>query len=321
MPANRYKYDPATCRYEPYRITGTLWWKKFAVFITLSLVISTIGFFITVKHFQSLTELKLEDENNRLKISWNMMHMRIVNARKKLEALIEKDDKTYRVILDTEPLAEPIREAGFGGSEKFDARAVGQYPYILSDFRAIEKLQRQSQVELQSYGQLETILDQKLLAWAARPAIQPLSNEDLKRLHLTYGMRPHPILSILREHKGLDFAADHGAPVYATGDGVISNAYFSGSYGNVIFVKHESEYESRYAHLSKFAVGVGDKVKRGQLIGYVGNTGYSVAPHLHYEILYKGAHVNPIHFFQRNLSNVEYQKLIELGSENAISLD
>jgi murein DD-endopeptidase MepM/ murein hydrolase activator NlpD len=321
MAANRFKYNPATCRYEPHRIRGPLWWKKFAVFMLLSFLLALAGFFITVKHFQTLHELTLDDQNNRLRISWNIMHKRILIAREKLAGLVEKDDKNYRVILDTEPLAPPIREAGFGGSEKFDVRSISQYPYILNDFRSIEKLQRQAEVELQSYAELEEILDQKMLSWAARPAIQPISNGDLKRLHLTFGLRPHPLLAIVREHKGLDFAADLGAPVYATGDGVVAMAYFSGSYGNVIFVAHESDYESRYAHLSKFAVGVGEKVKRGQLIGYVGNTGYSVAPHLHYEILYKGQHVNPIHFFQRNLSNEEYQKLIEVGSENVISLD
>jgi murein DD-endopeptidase MepM/ murein hydrolase activator NlpD len=321
MPVNRFKYNPATCKYEPYRIEGTLWWKKFAVFMLLSLVIALGGFVFTVKHFQTVNEATLEEHNSNLKTAWNMMHGRITRARTTLKSLIEKDDKNYRVILDSEPLAQPIREAGFGGREKFDARVLGRFPYILDDFVALEKLQRQASVEFQSYTELEEILDQKLHSWAARPAIQPVSNPDLKRLHLTYGTREHPIFKIIREHKGLDFAAEHGTPVYATGDGEVRMAYFSGSYGKVIFVDHGSDYESRYAHLSRFAVGVGEKVKRGQLIGYVGNTGYSVAPHLHYEILYKGKHVNPISFFQRNLSNEEYQKLIELGSENTISLD
>jgi murein DD-endopeptidase MepM/ murein hydrolase activator NlpD len=123
------------------------------------------------------------------------------------------------------------------------------------------------------------------------------------------------------EHKGLDFSAAHGTPVYATGDGEVKLAYFSSTYGNVIYLDHGYNYETRYAHLSNYAVKPGDKVKRGQIIGYVGDTGTSVGPHLHYEVLYGGQHVNPINFFQRDLSNEEYQKLIDAGSKNSNSLD
>jgi murein DD-endopeptidase MepM/ murein hydrolase activator NlpD len=123
------------------------------------------------------------------------------------------------------------------------------------------------------------------------------------------------------DHKGLDFTAPKGSPVYATGDGRVSMAYFSGSYGNVIYIDHGFDYETRYAHLYKFNVRPGQFVKRGELIGYVGNTGISVSPHLHYEVFYKGQAVNPIHFFQRDLSNQEYLKLIQTAGKSESSLD
>jgi murein DD-endopeptidase MepM/ murein hydrolase activator NlpD len=140
-------------------------------------------------------------------------------------------------------------------------------------------------------------------------------------LHMTYGARLHPIFHVYLDHKGLDFAASQGTPVYATGDGRITMAYFSGSYGNVIYLDHGHHYETRYAHLSGFAIKSGERVKRGQIIGYVGSTGNSVSAHLHYEVLYKGQHTNPINFFQRDLNNKEYEKLIEIGSQQNHPLD
>jgi murein DD-endopeptidase MepM/ murein hydrolase activator NlpD len=321
MAGAKYKYNPSTCRYEPYQIKGNVLRRQIGAFVLLSFSLAALGYVFVTLHFSTIDEFLLEQENSKLKIAWAAVHQKIESAQKRLLELIDKDDHNYRVILDSEPLPSSIREAGIGGSEKYDVRTLSEYPYLLNDFRLIEKIKHQSEIELQSYNELQKILDVKVQSWAARPAIQPVSNPELKKLHLTYGQREHPIFKVLREHKGLDFAADHGTPVYATGDGVVAMAYFSGSYGNVIYLDHQFDYESRYAHLSTFAVTPGEKVKRGQLIGYVGNTGYSVAPHLHYEVLYKGNHVNPINFFQRDVNYPEYQKLIELGSENTISLD
>ena len=159
------------------------------------------------------------------------------------------------------------------------------------------------------------------MMWAARPAIQPVSNKTLTHLHSTFGERLHPLLGYVRDHKGLDFTADTGTPVYATGDGVIKTAYFSGSFGNVIFIDHSFGYETRYAHLSRFNVTRGQRIKRGDIIGFVGSTGLSGGPHLHYEVLYKGLQINPINFFQRDLSNKEYEKLVEEGSKYREPLD
>ena len=156
--------------------------------------------------------------------------------------------------------------------------------------------------------------------WASRPAIQPINNKDLKQLHTIFGMRMHPILGYVRPHNGLDFTAPHGSPVYATGDAVVMYTGFS-TYGNVIYLDHGFGFETRYAHLTRYVVEPGQVIKRGQIIGYVGNTGLSAAPHLHYEVHYKNVAINPINFFQRDLSNKEYEKLIELGSKSTTSLD
>jgi len=317
----KYKYDPVTCRYEPFKIKGKALRNQILIFLFVAFTMAVAGYYYSIQYFESFDEMLLSEKNQKLKIQWNILHDKIEKANLSLAGIIEKDDNNYRVILDSNPLAPSIREAGIGGSEKINLKPILAYPYIVTDYNALHTLNHKLDIEIQSFNELEKILNGKITAWATRPAIQPISNSDLQTLHLTYGARFHPIFKVWKDHKGLDFAAPSGAPVYATGDGKINATYYSESYGNVIYVDHGYDFETRYAHLSGFAVTPGEIVKRGQLIGYVGTTGHSVAPHLHYEVLIDGEHVNPINFFQRDLSNEEYQKLIDLGSENSDPLD
>jgi murein DD-endopeptidase MepM/ murein hydrolase activator NlpD len=265
--------------------------------------------------------MRLARKNVLLKTQWHVLEDQIAENNEHLHTLIEKDDHNYRVILDSHPLMPEIREAGIGGSEKFDNQILKLYPELLNGYQNVENLKHELDVAVQSFQELNKMVSERMEMWASRPAIQPISNKQLDKLHLTYGSRFHPILNIVREHKGLDFTASKGTPVYATGDGKILMAYFSDSYGNVIYLNHGYDYETRYAHLSAFAVKPGEEVKRGQVIGYVGNSGTSVSSHLHYEVLYKGQHANPINFFQRDLNNKEYEKLIEIGSQQDRPLD
>ena len=321
MGKTRFRYNPLTCRYEPFYVRGKVLRQRVLAFFSASTLIAVIAYFATIQYFESLDELLLTEKNKMLKMEWAMLHEKITKANKELENYIAKDDNNYRVILDSSPLPPSIREAGTGGSEKISVSPTEAYPYILEEYHMIEDLGHKLDVEIQSFDELGHILDAKMMAWAARPAIQPISNAQLDRLHLTYGSRLHPIFKIWRDHKGLDFTAATGTPVYATGDGEVSTTYYSESYGKVIYIDHGYDFQTRYAHLSGFAVIPGEPVKRGQLIGYVGNTGHSVSSHLHYEILFKGEQVNPINFFQRDLSNEEYQRLIEIGSQNSTPLD
>jgi len=319
--ATRFRYNKSTCKYEPFFVSGKLLRNRVLLFLSISLVIATGAYVYVLKYIPSLDEIFLAEENQRLRIEWEILHDEIEEANGKLLTLIEKGDRNYRVILDSEPLDASIREAGIGGSEKINTAQLEEYPLVLNEYRLLEKLKHQLDVELQSYDEIARMYEQKSLMWAARPAIQPVSNETLTHLHSTFGERLHPLLGYVRDHKGLDFTADIGTPVYATGDGVVKTAYFSGSFGNVIFLDHGYGYETRYAHLSKFNAKRGQPIKRGDIIGFVGNTGLSGGPHLHYEVLYKGLQINPINFFQRDLSNKEYEKLVEEGSKYREPLD
>jgi murein DD-endopeptidase MepM/ murein hydrolase activator NlpD len=321
MKRTKFKYNPETCRHEPYYVRGKALRNRIWYFMVVAFTVALGGYFWLNRYFETIDELLLEQENMSLKVEWDILHQRIENANNRLTQYIDKDDNNYRVILDSSPLSASIRGAGVGGSERFNYKAVKDFPVILNEYTTLEKLNHQLQVEVQSYKEIEKILDRKNAMWASRPAIQPINNIQLDRLHLTFGARMHPIFHRFMDHKGLDFTASQGTPVYATGDGRIAQAHFSSSYGNVIYLNHGYDYETRYAHLSKFAVTAGEKVKRGQIIGYVGNTGNSVSDHLHYEVLYKGNQINPINFFQRDLNNKEYDKLIEEAGKRLNSLD
>lgn len=321
MAKTRFQYNATTCRYEPFYVRGKVLRNRVLLFLTLSFAVAVGAYFYALRFIPSLDEIFLAEENHRLKIEWEILHDRIEEANGQLATLIEKGDHNYRVILDSEPLDPSIRGAGIGGSEKINTARLAAFPLVLKEYKAVEKLKHQLDVELQSYDEIARMFEEKSIMWAARPAIQPISNKTLTHLHTTFGERFHPLLGYVRDHKGLDFTADIGTPVYATGDGVVEAAYFSGSYGNVIFLDHDYGYETRYAHLSAFNVKKGQKIKRGEIIGFVGDTGLSRGPHLHYEVLFKGRQINPINFFQRDLSNKEYEKLVEEGSKQRESLD
>lgn len=314
-----YTYNPKTCRYEPVIVTRHVLARRLGRFTGFSFMIGVIALLVFNANYPSVDETMLLKRNEALVGDWNVLNKKLDNAAMELSALEQTDDYNYRVILDLEPLGQSVREAGVGGREKENASI--KYSLIKHGYEKANKIQNRLEIEIQSFEQLSKELAYKERMWASRPAIQPLSNEDLTYLHTTYGMRKHPILGYWREHKGLDFTAPQGSPVYATGDGTIDEAHFSDSYGQVVYIDHGFGFETRYAHMTEFIVKKGERVKRGQIIGYVGNTGLSYSTHLHYEVLFKGHQINPINFFQRDLSNREYEKLVELGGLATTSLD
>ena len=317
----KYRYNPITCKYEPWYLKGKELRRRTTIFLSIAFVLAVVSFFVFTSQSGSLDEVILAYKNESLKFEWEILQKRLTVNEERLSSFIDKDDNNYRVILDTNPLPGDVRNAGIGGSTKMDLTEIGTNPLLLVNYEKLGKLKHQLDIEIQSYDELKNIAHDKMEMWATRPAIQPINNKQLDRLHMSYGPRLHPIFHVFMDHKGLDFAASKGTPVYSTGDGKIIMTYFSASYGNVIYVDHGYGYETRYAHLSRFRVTPGQRVKRGQVIGEVGSTGNSVSYHLHYEVLFKGTHVHPINFFQRDLNNKEYEKLIEIGSQQYHPLD
>jgi murein DD-endopeptidase MepM/ murein hydrolase activator NlpD len=296
-------------------------WKSALIFISLSTILGLGLYRILTERIDSLEDQLLRRENMKLKTELRILSDRMRAANDELQALIDKDDHNYRVILDTDPLSPEIRNGGIGGSERFDEAEIGKLPELMTTYSELANLQSKLDVEIQSYAQLNDLLKEKTRMWSSRPAIQPINNKQLDQLHMTYGTRLHPIFKVYKDHNGLDFSAPKGTPVYATGDGIVTRANTSSSYGRVIYLNHGHGYETRYAHLSRFAVRPGERIKRGHILGYVGNTGTSVSAHLHYEVLFNERNLNPINFFQRDLSNKEYERLIEIASTQNKALD
>ena len=318
-------YNTETCNYERYKATRKEIIMNILAFSAVTLILAFGMIYYYQSHFKSMKESRLETENQRLLLDWDILQEEIATAHATVAELEYNDDRIFRVILDTEPIPSSVRNGGTGGHDRYSdilSEPTDKAPMIASAYRQIDVLKKRLYIQSKSYDQISEILSEKERMWSSRPAIQPISNKELVRI--ASGFKPkrfNPVAKRWMPHKGIDFTASKGTPVYATGDGVIVKAYRSGSYGNVIFVNHGYGYETRYAHLNKFNAKPGERVKRGQVIGFVGNTGRSQGDHLHYEILYKGVHINPINFFQRDLSNEEYEKLIEISQQSNAVLD
>lgn len=319
----KYYYDTQTCRYEPIQVTAGMRFFNILWFFSLSVVMALGIIYGYQSYFTPVKESKLMETNSKLRLEWKRLNDKLAAAYEQADELQFRDDHIFRIILDTDPIPKTIREAGVGGHDKYASLSgkLEQQNLIISTYRHIDKLKKKLYIQSKSYDRISELLLEKEKAWASRPAIQPINNKELTRLHTTFGNRFHPILKQWKRHEGLDFTAPRGTPVYATGDGIVTASYRSSSYGNVLFVNHGYGYQTRYAHLAEYIVRSGEAVKRGQVIGYVGSTGRSQAPHLHYEVLYNYKPINPINFFQRDLDNEEYEKLIEISHRETTPLD
>jgi murein DD-endopeptidase MepM/ murein hydrolase activator NlpD len=269
-----------------------------------------IGFLIYYNtRFDLVDERILKEENTALKTEWLALNNQLNRTSTELAKIEDTDDHNFRTILEMEPLPQSMREAGTGGREK-ESTKISQ-PLISKSLALSEKISNRLMVEQQSMEELTKKLESKSKEWAARPAMQPIDNRDLTRFNPIFGLRLHPIYNDWRNHNGLDLTAPYGTPVYASADGYVTLARFGGGYGNVIFLNHGYGFETRYAHLSRYNVTVGQFIKRGELIGYVGSTGTSTNAHLHYEVLYHNQFINPISFLYRDLPQEEYNKLLK----------
>lgn len=314
-----YHYNEETCKYEPIIIRGRAFFRRVLFFLIAAYCAGLSGLLYFNYKYPSWDETELANENRILMAQWKTLEDQLRQTSDRLASLEYSDDNTYRTILDMNPLDSTERAAGVGGREREAANIF--YPVIRGGYERLAKLDARLDIEKQSFDDLLAELHTKEKKWASTPALTPIANKDLIRLHTTFGMRLHPILGYWREHRGLDLTAPKNAPVYATGDGYVYMSYYSDTYGQVVYLRHGFGYETRYAHLTKFIVTEGQRVQRGQVIGYVGTTGQSDANHLHYEVLLNGSQVNPMNFFHRYLSNEEYQKLIDQAKVGGPPLD
>jgi len=265
----------------------------------------------------------LERENEYLKENYKRLNKDLAQVEKVLSDIQERDDNIYRVIFEAEPIPGNIRQAGVGGVNRYNSlEGYANEEMVINTNRRLDQIAKQLYVQSLSYDEVIKLATNKEEMLASIPAIQPIPNKNLKRMASGYGYRIHPVYKTRKLHTGMDFTSPTGTEIYATGNGkVVSVKKARRGYGMHVVIDHGFGYETLYGHMSKFNVRRGQEVKRGEVIGYVGNTGTSTAPHLHYEVMKDGKKINPINFYFNDLTPAEYDKMIEISASANQSFD
>ena len=319
----KYYYDKKTLSYKPIESTGIDKFKNFIIYFTSSAILAFFILLIFFQYFDSPKEKRLKNEINNLKSQYEIINSNLEQIELVLDDIQKRDDNIYRTIFEADPIPTSIRKQGFGGVNRYKKLSgYSNSDLIINTSKKIDQLTKQLYLQSKSFEEVVDLAKNKSKMLASIPAIQPVANKDLKRMTSGYGYRIHPIYKTRKMHYGMDFSAKTGTEIYATGDGVISKVRRSKrGYGNYVKINHGFGYETLYAHMSKYIVKKGQKVKRGEVIGYVGNTGISTAPHLHYEVRKDKKKINPVNFYYNDLTPEEYDKMLEISSQYNQSFD
>ncbi|MDA9564062.1 M23 family metallopeptidase [Flavobacteriales bacterium] len=318
----KYKYNTQTLSYEKVEKSA----KDRAVTV-LSLIVSGIFFalitwYVSQNFLASPKEKQQRRELAQLKLQYNLLNKRVDEMQDVMDDVQYRDDNIYRVIFEADPIPSNIRKSGRGGVNRYlHLDNYDNSNLVIETTKRLDQLEKQLYVQSKSFDEVYNMAIQKEKMLASIPAVQPVANKDLKRMASGFGRRIHPVYKTEMMHWGMDFSAPVGTEIYATGNGVIKKAKYQKGYGKHIVIDHGYGYETYYAHMSQFKVRVGQKIKRGEIIGYVGNTGTSTAPHLHYEVHKNGTRLNPVNFYFNDLSPEEYDKMLELSSATNQSFD
>jgi len=319
----KYKFNTKSLTFEKVTVPIRKRIGQVLSYLATGLVFATITTFIAYNYFDSPKEKQLKREIAELTLQYELLNSRMGEIVEVLDDIQERDNNIYRTIFEAEPIPENIRKAGFGGVDRYkELQGFNNSNLMVEASKRLDKISKQLYIQSKSFDEVAKLVKNKEKLLASIPAIQPISNKDLKHQPGGYGWRTHPIYKTAEFHPGMDFAAPEGTEIYATGDGTVERADNTAQgYGNHVVINHRYGYETLYGHMTKFVVRVGQQVKRGQLIGYVGSTGLSTAPHVHYEVIKNGQKTNPINFYYNDLTPEQYQKLIEISSQSSQSFD
>jgi len=323
MPKVKYYYDSDTLSYKKIKTTKTTVLKYVTAYILGSALFGFLFILIGSKYFESPKEKSLARELENLQMQFDILNKKIDNAELVLSNIEERDNSIYRVYFESNPISEDKRLAGIGGVNRYKKYDGYDYSNLIKESaERIDVLQKRMIIQSKSLDEITDLASKKEKLLKSIPAIQPIKNKDLTRVASGFGERIDPFTKGIKFHYGMDFTAPRGTPVYATGDGVVKRADSrSSGFGKHIRIDHGYGYTSLYAHLYKYNVKRYQKVKRGDIIGYVGSSGRSNAPHLHYEIFKDKVKINPINFYYGNLTAKEFDELLKQSSVVNQSLD
>jgi murein DD-endopeptidase MepM/ murein hydrolase activator NlpD len=316
----KYFYNPHKLDFE--KVGTSIWSIVLRVFgfLSASAVAGGIMVFVAYSFIDSPKERILKRENEQYKTQIKYLNKKIIGLNNSIVELKDRDANIYRAIFEAEPME--INLGKVASSDKYrNLEGFDNSEELIALNKKIDELTILVSSQSKSFDELSILAKNKTEFLANIPAIQPISNKDLTRVASGYGYRIHPIFKTHKFHSGIDFTAPQGTPIYSTGNGTVSTAENGSGYGNHVVVYHGFGYSSLYAHMSRIKARPGQKVKRGELIGYVGSTGTSTAPHVHYEVIKGGNKINPINYFFNDLTEEEYQAIRDIASREGQSFD
>ena len=321
----KYYYDQKTLSYRKIEINKISRIRKALAFLISSMFfgIMVLLFLLNSTIINTPTELSQAREIANYELQFDILNKKINQLNTVLQNIEERDNNIYRVLFETNPIPYDIRRAGFGGINRYkNLDGYESSELVIETNKKIDILTKQIVIQSKSLDEIERLANEKEKLLAAIPSIQPIKNNDLTRMASGFGFRTDPFTKSRRMHKGMDFTAPRGTPIYAASDGIVTRADSrSSGYGKHIRIDHGFGYMTLYAHLSKYNVRRNQKVKKGDIIGFVGNTGRSQAPHLHYEVIKDNKRLNPINFYYGDLTPEEFEELLKIANQENQSLD
>jgi len=319
----KYYYDSDTLSYRKIELRKRDKFKRMLGFLLSSIIMGLFLMFITFQFIESPKEKAQKRELENMGLNYGLLNKKMSQVEQVLEGIQHRDNEIYRLYFETNPIPEEQRKAGFGGVNRYKSlEGFENSDMIIDVSKNMDILSKQLYIQSKSLDEIINLAEDKEKLLAGIPAIQPIRKEDLSRMASGYGWRSDPFTKARKKHNGMDFTASSGTPIYATGNGKVKRADNTASgFGQHIEIDHGYGYKTIYAHLSKYNVKRGQNVSRGDLIGFVGNTGRSVGPHLHYEVHKNGRPINPINFYYGNLTPEEFKEMLKTASQEGQSYD
>jgi murein DD-endopeptidase MepM/ murein hydrolase activator NlpD len=319
----KYYYNTHTLRYEKLDTPLRVRLLRVIGFIAASIVTGLLIFAIAFQYIDSPKEKYLRQQNDDLKENYSVFMERIKQLELQMDEIENRDNNVYRSIFESQPIPDSARVKEMERKNEVKlVQQMGESELVTSIAAQLNDLSLRSAYQMKSFDEIAGLVKNKEKLLASIPAIQPVSNKNLNRIASGFGYRIDPVYKERREHKGLDFTAPQGTPIYATADGVVRDAGFNtGGHGNRVVIHHGYGYETLYGHMFKIKARVGEQVKRGEVIGYIGNTGKSTGPHCHYEVHKNGIPVDPIYYFYNDLTPAQFDRILKLAAASNQSFD
>jgi hypothetical protein len=319
----KYKFNKKSLTFDRVQTTFRKKLLYFFTHLSTGVVFAATVLVLAFYFVDSPKEKAQKREIEQMKLQFRMLNDQLDRVTKVLADLQDRDDDIYRVIFESEPIPSSVREAGIGGVDRYESlKGFSNADLVMETRQKMDNILGKLYVQSKSFDEVFALAKNKERMLACIPAIQPVSNKDLRRIGSYFGTRMDPFYKVRKFHEGIDFSAPVGTEIYATGNGTVEMAGREfGGYGNEIILDHGYNYKTLYAHLSRIFVKPGQKVLRGQIIGYVGNTGKSTSPHLHYEVRKNSVAVNPIYFFFNDLTPEQFQTMLDLSAIPSQTMD